>query len=409
VFNKNGRMKMKLAGAAMAGAVVSAVATYQLVPRVPPAQPSAAQTPTGPKTDDSQFVAVSRAMAKEPTRRIAGRVTGLGYAPPPLPNPPTPPSSVSMSASASADAKETTPAPMSADLHAALDAMVPGTDDKMPFDRLRAQRAGALTALMAGRYDETIGTLLRATQEHPDDATLLNDLSAALLERSAFDVDRSDLNEAFTAVTRALAYDPELIEAHFNRALILERLGDKLLAARAWDDYRRRDPKGPWSEEAARHSTTAEPAPPQKSKVTFQRVPDFSSLLPPQLQKLFQPWVSHGTTSRDYPASFYAAAQECTATLIGPSVVLTSAHCLTYPQEQPESIELANGFATFTADCDVAPGYNPNGPRGQQLQDWALCKATTPQTIPAEVVNTDKRLTERGSRRIRCSCHTRSR
>jgi hypothetical protein len=80
----------------------------------------------------------------------------------------------------------------------------------------------------------------------------------------------------------------------------------------------------------------------------------------------------------------------CTATVVGPNVILTSAHCLGSGGSRP-------GFGKIDGvvhplSCDVHPEYEPAG-----VADFALCKATSPLTgASIERVSTDPGSTAAG-------------
>jgi CHAT domain-containing protein len=89
-----------------------------------------------------------------------------------------------------------------------------------------------------------------------------SDLAAAAytasLERGG---DPARLTEALAASEKALQLDAQFLEALFNRALILERLGLGRQAREAWDRYLSADPRSNWAAEAKRHRGTLTPGP----------------------------------------------------------------------------------------------------------------------------------------------------
>src|SRR5260221_4505395 len=78
-----------------------------------------------------------------------------------------------------------------------------------------------------------------------------NDLAAA--RHALSEKHPSELPEALADVEHALQIDPKLAEAHFNRALILERLGLRDQARKEWQRYLEIDPASAWSTEARAH------------------------------------------------------------------------------------------------------------------------------------------------------------
>jgi tetratricopeptide (TPR) repeat protein len=116
------------------------------------------------------------------------------------------------------------------------------------------QAASATAYLLTGSPADAIRLLERALAFAGERAPAewSSDLAAAYLARAeaggAFDRVR-----ALVAAERAVARSPTVSEAWFNRALALERLGLPE-AGQAWDDYRRRDPRSGFAQEAADHA-----------------------------------------------------------------------------------------------------------------------------------------------------------
>jgi predicted anti-sigma-YlaC factor YlaD len=179
------------------------------------------------------------AFGAEPTRAVQGRLTGgFKYAPaPPITRGP--------------GSHEWRPETAAAIASAALSATVP--------DRERRVAAG-VASLVGGKLDEAITTLGNSAREDPLNATLHSDLSAAYLERARFGTHADDWASAVRAADEALAITPGLHEALFNKALALEGMNDRDRAREAWEEYRRRDPSGPWSDEAAQHAAALAPS-----------------------------------------------------------------------------------------------------------------------------------------------------
>ena len=119
-------------------------------------------------------------------------------------------------------------------------------------------RANALAALgvayvARGEWDRGVAALERAAALAPNHAPTQSDLSAAYLARAR--QGSSDYPDALAAAERALKLSAPPLEASFNRAVALERMGMRERAARAWDDYLARDSDSPWAAEARRRRT----------------------------------------------------------------------------------------------------------------------------------------------------------
>jgi CHAT domain-containing protein len=80
-----------------------------------------------------------------------------------------------------------------------------------------------------------------------------SDLAAAEYQFAVSEEEPERLARALVAVDDALRVDPALPEAHFNRALILERLGMRDLARLQWEAYLGLDSASGWAEEARAH------------------------------------------------------------------------------------------------------------------------------------------------------------
>jgi tetratricopeptide (TPR) repeat protein len=115
-----------------------------------------------------------------------------------------------------------------------------------------ARRSVGLAALLVGDLDDAVASLRIAALAAPHDAHAANDLAVALYERARQAHRAQDLPAALDAVERAIQRDPTLLEAWFNRALILSDLGFNSEARDAWRAYEQRDASSPWAHEARR-------------------------------------------------------------------------------------------------------------------------------------------------------------
>ena len=81
------------------------------------------------------------------------------------------------------------------------------------------------TALkMLGRYDEAIDHLRIAAEQYPRDRVVLNQIGRIQFLQRRFD-------DAIASFARALAVDPEDLEAHYNLMLCYQGKGDAVRAA----------------------------------------------------------------------------------------------------------------------------------------------------------------------------------
>lgn len=108
-----------------------------------------------------------------------------------------------------------------------------------------------VSALLEGNPDTAVFLLEAAVRGEPDDPRHWSDLAAAYLERAAAGQDTHDDIRGLSAARRAVALAPDLLEALFNQALALERLGLREEAIAAWDAYRSAGtPDSGWAGEA---------------------------------------------------------------------------------------------------------------------------------------------------------------
>ena len=104
---------------------------------------------------------------------------------------------------------------------------------------------------LSGDANDAVASLSVAALAAPDDAEVANDLAAAYYERAERLGSAEDLPAALDAVERAVRLRPDLLEAWFNRALVLSTLQLRSEARTAWQEYLRRDPDSLWSAEAS--------------------------------------------------------------------------------------------------------------------------------------------------------------
>ena len=114
-----------------------------------------------------------------------------------------------------------------------------------------ALHAVGIASVLVGDLDRAIPMLEQGVST--SDVRTFSDLAAAYLARATRDGLADDLTRALAAADRAIAVDPALPEALFNRALALERLSRRDEARSAWRDYLRRDETSGWAREARVH------------------------------------------------------------------------------------------------------------------------------------------------------------
>jgi hypothetical protein len=106
--------------------------------------------------------------------------------------------------------------------------------------------------LLNAQTEAAIETLEQADRAGPPSAVIANDLAAAYLVHGDERGDQKAYARALQSATRAIALDPQLLEARFNRALAAERLNGKDALA-LWQEYVQHDPSSPWADEAKGH------------------------------------------------------------------------------------------------------------------------------------------------------------
>ena len=128
-----------------------------------------------------------------------------------------------------------------------------GTDD--------ARLLGALGAahLVSRDFEGAVKYLDQAINRAPEDALLRSDLAAALLARGEAHGDGEDLRNALVNANIALAKRPDLKEALFNRALVLQRLDRKDEERVAWRSYLAVDGSSEWAAVAKQRLRELEP------------------------------------------------------------------------------------------------------------------------------------------------------
>jgi CHAT domain-containing protein len=113
-----------------------------------------------------------------------------------------------------------------------------------------------------GDLDAAVAELQSAAQSDPRNASLQNDLAVAFLARAEAKQDPVSLLDAHRAADSAVVLDSKLLEARFNRAVVLEWLYLKRDAIAAWSSYLELDSDSRWAGEARSHlEVLQKPAP----------------------------------------------------------------------------------------------------------------------------------------------------
>src|SRR5688500_8424665 len=116
-----------------------------------------------------------------------------------------------------------------------------------------------------GNADAAIEEFRAAAHVDPTNARAQSDLAAAFLGRAGRNQDPQSILDAYTAADSAIALDPTLPEARFNRAVALEWLHLRHDAVAAWSSYLELDGRSMWADEAREHQRRLGMAPPEWS------------------------------------------------------------------------------------------------------------------------------------------------
>jgi CHAT domain-containing protein/tetratricopeptide (TPR) repeat protein len=138
--------------------------------------------------------------------------------------------------------------------------------ERILLDEAQKQRTAAAyhalgrLYLAEKKFDHAFAQFEEALKRDPDNAQLHSDYGAALLEHGRAllgKYERGHDIEAFARslehLNRALAIDPKLQEALFDRALLHELMMIEDRAVEDWRSYAKNDSNSPWGHEARRH------------------------------------------------------------------------------------------------------------------------------------------------------------
>lgn len=139
-----------------------------------------------------------------------------------------------------------------------------------------AARAAGVANVLLRKPAKGIEALEKAAAESDDPATW-SDLAAARYAAAIQTPRAAELPSGLAAADKAIALAPRMAEAHFNRALILTRMGLRDDAANAWREYLAIDGSSPWAQEAREHLATLQT--PQRSFHDVLKTRDVASLV----------------------------------------------------------------------------------------------------------------------------------
>lgn len=146
-----------------------------------------------------------------------------------------------------------------------------------------AQQALGLFYLSEKNFDDALKRFDLALKLAPNDAKIHSDIAAVYLEKAKLAKvdDRGDeilKNSALAlgSVNRALEINGSLLEALFNKALILQNMPQMTDQAReAWEEYLKRDSTSPWANEARKNLEELKQQNPPSKKNKSQILRDF--------------------------------------------------------------------------------------------------------------------------------------
>jgi CHAT domain-containing protein len=153
-----------------------------------------------------------------------------------------------------------------------------GDDDGLDADRLTLAAIAGKT-IQTSPEDRHAGGVARLMLGHAraaasmlddiaaPDAAVWSDLAAARYTIAVRENDPAQLPRALAAADAALRLNPNLAEARFNRAFVIERLGLRDQAREQWDAYLAVDGGSAWANEARQHVRQLQPIAPFKEEL----------------------------------------------------------------------------------------------------------------------------------------------
>lgn len=123
-----------------------------------------------------------------------------------------------------------------------------------------SHNALGLLYLAERKFDAALRELNKAVELAPQNAKFQNDLGAVYLEKTKIAADEKNGGEFFENadsglrhINRALEIDANLLEALFNKALLLQKMRLDGQAKEAWNKYVEKDNVSPWADEARKN------------------------------------------------------------------------------------------------------------------------------------------------------------
>jgi CHAT domain-containing protein len=134
----------------------------------------------------------------------------------------------------------------------------------------RDDRHATAVAQLLTRHDRQAVATLQAIDEAMRTAAIWSDLAAAQYQLAITEDRPEALKDALAAADAALHLEPLNPEALFNRALVIERLGVRSSARKAWQKYLSVNDDPRWANEAAAHLRELD-APPRDFRAELER------------------------------------------------------------------------------------------------------------------------------------------
>ena len=107
-----------------------------------------------------------------------------------------------------------------------------------------------IASLLVDRIEAAVRQLSEAVRLAPESGEYRSDLAAARIALGTARQDETEFRRALADAVEALRLSPASRDATFNRALALERLGDRDAALRAYEEYLALDSDSEWAREA---------------------------------------------------------------------------------------------------------------------------------------------------------------